>query len=143
MDWTECGRNKLVKQVGADDNLAASLRASSANKLESQGLLPLNDKTAASKISLAYDAVRELLEAVAIERGFKVYNHECYCAFLREVLKESAFADSFDSFRKARNAVNYYGRNVSTAEAEFILNEMSSFIRLVGERFPGRTPAGQ
>jgi len=140
MDWTECGRNKLVKQVRVDDNFAASLRASSANKLESQDLLPLNDTTAASKISLAYDAVRELLEAVAIERGFKVYNHECYCAFLREILKESALADSFDSFRKARNAVNYYGRNVSIAEAGFILTEMRSFISRVGERFPGKPP---
>jgi len=135
MDWTECGKNNLVKQVNADRNLASSLRASSANRLESQSLLPLNDTTASSKISLTYDALRELLEAVAIENGYKVYNHECYCAFLREILNESGLADSFDSFRKARNAVNYYGRNVLGGEAERLLNEMHSFIQKVNERF--------
>ena len=34
------------------------------------------EETAVSKISLAYDSVRELLEAWALNAGFKIYNHQ-------------------------------------------------------------------
>lgn len=128
MDWKECSKKELVKAVCIDRHMISSLLLSSERKLESQGLLPLNDVTSGSKITLCYDAMRELLEAIALSKGYKIYNHECYCAFLKEILDKSEMGDKFDQFRKARNAINYYGRSFTKEEANAILENMKSFI---------------
>ncbi len=135
MDWTTCKRKKLVKQAKTDKNLISALLKSSENKFKTQERLPLDDTTAASKISLSYDALRELLEALAIRKGFKVYNHECYCAFLKEILNASKLGSNFDNFRKLRNAINYYGKDISAKEAEAVLAEIKDFIKEIKDAY--------
>jgi len=130
MDWKACMDKSLAKKAKTDTNLLISLKKSSAKKLESESMLPLNDTTAASKISLAYDALREVLEALAIKNGYKIYNHECYTAFLKEIIEQSAIADKFDKFRKIRNSINYYGKEITSVEAEPLLAEIR---KLTGE----------
>ena len=73
--------------------------------------------------------IRELLEALAILKGYKIYNHDCFCAFLKEVLSESVMGDKFDKLRKIRNSINYYGKEVSVGEANKILSDLGSLIR--------------
>jgi len=99
MDWKECVDERIVK---------------------------MSEVTAASKLSLAYDSLRELLEALALARGYKVYNHECYTAFLKEVIGESSKGDEFDNIRRARNAVNYYGKDITSEEAEKYIERINS-----------------
>ena len=118
MDWEECRNKRIAKEAKPDEDMINSLVKSSKNKMESEGKLSLDEITAASKLSLAYDSLRELLEALALKSGFKVYNHECYAAFLKEILKESNQAEEFDEIRKARNSINYYGKEVSEQEAK-------------------------
>jgi len=89
--------------------------------MASQELLPLNEITTASKISLAYDSLREVLEALAIKRGFRVYNHECYVAFLKEIMRDSFLGEDFDEIRKLRNEINYYGKDVALGECVRII----------------------
>ncbi len=117
MDWEECRSKMIAKSVKPDRDMAKALVGSSNNKMESEEMLPMSDVTAASKPSLAYDSLRELLEALSLKNGYKIYNHECYTAFLKEILNESAKGDDFDEIRKARNAVNYYGKTTGQAEA--------------------------
>lgn len=71
MDWRECNFKRIVKEVKPDFNMTKSLKKSSENKLKSENQLPLDEITASSKISLAYDSLRELLEALALEKGYK------------------------------------------------------------------------
>lgn len=118
MDWKTCLQKRLVKQIQVDKPLTNSLLNASYKKALSEQILKLDDTTAASKISLAYDALRELLEALSISRGYKIYNHESYTAFLQEVLHESILAEEFDSCRKLRNSVNYYGKEITVEEAK-------------------------
>lgn len=89
MDWKECCNKRLVKDAKPDADMIKSLAESSENKLESESRLSMSDVTAVSKVSLAYDSLRELLEALALKNGYKIYNHECYAAFLKEILGES------------------------------------------------------
>lgn len=117
MDWRECCSRRIVKDVKADIDMANSLIKSSKNKLESENKLEMSDVTAASKISLAYDSLREILEALALEKGYKVYNHECYTPFLKEIMGKSDKGDEFDEIRKIRNSINYYGKDISVEEA--------------------------
>ena len=135
MDFTSCRKNKLIKEIKADHNLVSALIQSSAKKLKSQDMLKLSDDTASSKITLIYDSVRELLEALAVSNGYKIYNHECYTSFLKEILKESNLGQNFDNFRKIRNDINYYGKLVSMEESEFIINQMKEFLKTLKLKF--------
>ena len=121
MDWKECWNKLIVKNVKHDEELVKSLIKSSENKLKSEKMLKLSDITAASKLSLSYDSLRELLEAIALRHGYKIYNHECYTAFLKEIIKNSKLGDEFDNIRKIRNAVNYYGKEISIEDADNII----------------------
>ncbi len=124
MDWKECVNKRIVKDVKPDISLIESLIKSSRNKALSEEKLEMNEITAGSKLSLAYDALRELLEALALKKGFKVYNHECYCAFLKEILNESSKGDEFDEIRKIRNSVNYYGKEIPEKESGDIIRRI-------------------
>ncbi len=117
MDWKECCNRRIVKDVKLDIDMVNSLVKSSKNKLESESRLEMNDITAASKLSLAYDSLREILEALALKKGYKVYNHECYTSFLKEIMGKSDKGDEFDEIRKIRNSINYYGKDISVQEA--------------------------
>lgn len=121
MDWKDCLKKRIVKDIKVDNYMINSLIKSSNQRTNSQKRLEIDYETANSKISLAYDSLRELLEALAIKQGFKIYNHECYTYFLKEILKESQKAEEFDELRKIRNGLNYYAEEVSLDEAKEIL----------------------
>ncbi len=135
MDWTECSKKDLAKKIKPDKDLASALIIASSKKLKSEELLALDETTAESKVSLAYDSLRELLEAIAVTKGYKIYNHECFCAFLKEILKESYLGDRFNKVRKTRNDINYYGKSMSTKEAESIIKEIKELIRELKTKF--------
>ena len=127
MDWKECKDRRFIKEVVKDIYLIDSLMKSSKKKFESSKRLKLDNITASAKISLMYESIRELLEAFAIKKGFKIYNHECFCAFLNEVCKDKISSEEFDRFRKIRNQVNYYGREIPIEEAKTIIKDLILF----------------
>ena len=126
MDFRECIKKKIAKEVSEDRELIASLIKTSQNKFDSEKKLELSEVTSGSKISLLYDSLRELLEALAIKNGYKIYNHECYTYFLKEILNESFKGDEFDELRKIRNAINYYAKDLSINEARQILERLAN-----------------
>jgi hypothetical protein len=129
VDWIECNSQGIVKKISVDKELASSLRGTSKKKYKTAGKLKIDETTASSVISLFYDSLRELLEATAIESGYKIYNHECYCAFLQEILNNPDLGNQFDRFRKIRNSINYYGKDISPGEAKTIKSEIKSLIK--------------
>ncbi len=131
MDWLNCNKKRLIKEIKPDNNLINSLIKSANKKLKSQELLSLNNDTASSKISLTYDSLRTLLEALSIKKGYKIYNHECYTSFLKEVMNKSTMGDEFDNIRKTRNAINYYGEEVDSEEAKAIINNIKELIKKI------------
>lgn len=129
MDFRECEDKRIIKKVNADFELCKSLQKSSEKKLSSAKLLEMNETTAASIITLSYDSLRELLEALAVKNGYKIYNHECYAAFLSDILGEEECANSFDSLRKLRNSINYYGQEISVNDAKTVFEDMGKLIK--------------
>ncbi|MDO8508163.1 MAG: hypothetical protein Q7S27_00595 [Nanoarchaeota archaeon] len=125
MDWEECYKKRIVKEVNEDINLIESLLKTSKNKFDSQSLLELNEKSASSKISLSYDSLREVLESLALKKRYKVYNHECYTPFLKEIMNMAGLGSEFDELRKIRNSINYYGKEISINEALNVLNRIA------------------
>ena len=114
MDWKECKDKRFIKEVVKDTYLIDSLMKSSKKRLESSKRLKLDSITASAKISLIYESIRELLEAFAIKKGFKIYNHECFCAFLNEICKDKISSEEFDRFRKIRNGIISINWNLTT-----------------------------
>lgn len=125
MKWDECLSRKIVKESRVDDELISSLIKSSERKLKTDEYAPLNEITASCKIANNYDALREVLEAVSISKGFKIYNHECFVGFILEVLGMAGEANTFDKLRKIRNGVNYYGNDVLPEDAKNMIMEIN------------------
>ena len=107
MGLKECESRRLIKRVSVDLELISSLKKTSKNKEISAGMLVLEDRTYASIISLYYDSLRELLEAIVLKNGFKIYNHECYVFFIDEILKDVDFSKGFDGVRRIRNGFTF------------------------------------
>ena len=128
MDWKECIVKKIVKSAQVDLELIKSLRQTSENKLTSSKLLSLTAVTSASKLSLCYDSLRELLEALAMSKGYKVYNHECYTGFVKEIIGNEGLASRFDRIRLLRNSINYYGQSISIEAARENIDEIEDLI---------------
>lgn len=126
MDWEECYKKRIVKEVKEDKELISSLKNSSENKMKSSDELTMKETTSASKFSLAYDSLRELLEALAIKKGYKIYSHECFTAFLKEILDEKQKGDRFDEIRRIRNEINYYGKDITTGESKEMINKVKN-----------------
>ncbi|MFQ5531914.1 MAG: hypothetical protein ACE5ES_04825, partial [Candidatus Nanoarchaeia archaeon] len=83
------------------------------------------------KISLLYDSLRELLECLALSKGYKIYNHECYTSFLKEIVNKSDLGDEFDKFRILRNNINYYGKQIDKEEGVDFINKMYKYIEKI------------
>ena len=81
MKWSECKNRRIVKKVEVDKELVSSLVGISNDRLVADGFVPLNDVTASIRVANNYDAMREILEAIAISKGFKIYNHDCFVGF--------------------------------------------------------------
>lgn len=124
MDWKACLTAKQAKPIAPDTEMSSSLQKTSINKAFSSDALELREETAAAKVSLLYDAVRELLEAIALQTGFKVYNHVCYTAFLKEILRKPELGEEFDVLRRIRNDINYYGKDITVDETRHIINRL-------------------
>ncbi len=126
MDWKECIDSGMAKSIMPDKDMILSLLSSADKRIKSVDLLKTDNITANSKLSLAYDALREVLEALAIKQGYKIYNHECYTCFLRELLRASLEAEEFDSLRRTRNTINYYGKELSINESDELVKKIKS-----------------
>lgn len=127
MDWHGCLKEKIAKSANIDKNMIISARKIASLKIEAADVLP--EHLFIGKLTLLYDALRECLECIALENGYKIYNHECYTAFLKEILKMPIEAKLFDECRKARNGINYYGRELNKEEADKIINGLKILIK--------------
>lgn len=124
-DWKSCKDSLTAKSIKPDEGLIKSLLEASREKMLSSKMLIMSNITATSKFSLAYDSLREALEALAIRNGYKIYNHECYAYFLKEIINDSSKGDEFDAIRRIRNEVNYYGRRLSQEKSAVFIKKIN------------------
>ena len=127
VDWKECINKRIAKNISKDKNMIRSIHEMAEMKISSADTLP--EEHFISKITLLYDALREYLECNALEKGYKIYNHECYTAFIKEIIGNSCDGDIFDSLRKTRNSINYYGKKVDKEEAKQVISDLKLLIK--------------
>lgn len=137
MDWAECKLRKFARPAKKDVGLINSLLLASSKRIKTAKMLPLNGTTSSTVVSLYYDSLREILEAVALKHNYKIYNHECFFGFLKTELGKIELAEKFDRFRKIRNSINYYGSEIHASGATDIVNEIGGLRKnIIGLYFP-------
>lgn len=117
MRWQECFDEHIVHHDEPSPSIISRLQTQSENTLSTAHDLDVTESTARSIALLSYDALRELLEALSHAEGYDVHNHECYRAFLQEVLGASDLARAFNELRERRNELEYDAAMIDEGDA--------------------------
>ncbi|HII17117.1 TPA: hypothetical protein HA361_04340 [Candidatus Woesearchaeota archaeon] len=127
MSLDQFERKLGVKKAEKDPALIASLIKTAKKDMEFLATIEVNDLSARKVMGNYYDALRAMLEAIALDRGYKVYSHEAFTEFLKG-LGHDAIGKQFDRFRRIRNSINYYGTDISVEE---VSQHKEDIIRLI------------
>ena len=125
MDINDCFRKKLIKKIRADKDLIKSLIEMSNIKENAVQTAKVTETNISAYVSLAYDALRELLEAFCILKGYKVLSHLCIGELLKDLIDKFDY-EEFDRMRYIRNGINYYGQNIEFEQGKEIINKIFS-----------------
>ena len=115
MEFNDFIKNGKVRKGEKDVMLAKSLVNAAKQDLEFLESLEVNELSARKIFSNYYDTLRTIIEAMAALDGFKIYSHEAFTFYLKDKNEENSAMD-FDRFRKIRNRINYYGKEISKEE---------------------------
>ncbi len=127
-------KNGVVRTASKDEILAKSLLKTTKKDLEFLNSLKLNDKSSRKLMSNYYDILRSILEAISSLKGYKIYSHKAFTYFLKEI-KEDLISIKFERFRKIRNKINYYGKDVSIKETHENIKEIKSIIKYLVKKY--------
>lgn len=130
-DFIEQGK---VRKGSKDVSKIKSLLQTSSNHLQFLKDQKINDISAGSILVMYYESLREVLEAICLKHGFKVYSHEAFTYFLKK-LNETSISLKFDDLRKLRNAINYYGEKVDSEEVKLAKDEAIELITILKDKY--------
>lgn len=123
MDLKECYKNGLIRKIKPDENLIKSIIEISNSKKEAVQEANITANTISAFFTLAYDSLREILEAMCVDDGFKVLNHICIGLLLKEKLSYYEY-NLFEKVRMVRNDINYYGKNIDYEEGLRLIHKI-------------------
>lgn len=121
-------RSGKVRAAQPDGALAKSLLEMSKKGIVFGNTQSITEDNASQVLVIYYEALRQVCEAVCALRGYKVYSHEAFTAFLKELIGDVRLAEKFDRLRKLRNGVNYYGETIGIEEALAVRKEVPALI---------------
>ncbi|MFH0906226.1 MAG: hypothetical protein V1824_02730 [archaeon] len=134
MEFRDLINNQEAKRMKPDIDLVQSLIKTSKQDLKFLESCKIDIYSARKVISNYYDVLRSILEAIACLDGFKIYSHEAFTFFLKQK-QEFNFAEKFDRFRRIRNNINYYGRNIEIQEAIQLKQEIKDLIKILSSKY--------
>ena len=123
MDLEECYKKGYIKKTRVNIELIKSLVEMSNIKEMTIKSAKINDLNISAYVSMAYDSLRESLEALSISKGYKVSSHLCLGELLKTLIKDFDF-NSFDRFRYVRNGINYYGTKIDFMQGKEIIKKI-------------------
>lgn len=123
MDIDDCYKKNFIKKTRLDVELIKSLLEMSEIKEIAVNSAKIDKVNISAYVSMAYDSLRESLEALCISLGYKVTSHVCLGELLKSLIKDFNFSD-FDRFRYIRNGINYYGTKIEFKQGKEIMSKM-------------------
>ena len=127
MDLDECIRNGFIKKTRIDKELIKSLIEMSDTNENTVNTAKINNANISSYVSLAYESLRQILEAICISKGYKILSHQCIGEFLLKENIDMFNYKYFDRFRWIRNSINYYGKKVDYDQGKELINKIFEF----------------
>lgn len=134
MKFDDFIKQKKVIRGKIDNQKSRALVKMSKNNLSVVKAIPLSDSSASIILSQSYESLRQILEAIALSKGFKLYSHEAFTYFLLE-LNEVSISEHFDRLRKLRNGVNYYAKTVSVKVASAALQQVKELTTILTRKY--------
>lgn len=134
MDLKECFDKGLIKRTRVDKELIKSLVEMSRIKENAVKSAKIDENSISAYVSLAYDSLREVLEALCISKGYKVLSHVCLGELLNNIFKGFSYAE-FDRMRWIRNSINYYGTKVEFKQGLEIIKNILSMKKFLIEKY--------
>jgi len=134
MDLNECYEKGFIKKVEIDRGVIISLIEMADIKELAVNTAKIDAINISAYVSLAYDSLREILEAICISKGHKVMSHLCMGELLVDLLNDFDYG-SFDRLRYARNGINYYGNKVDYEQGLILIKKMFDMKDLLSNKY--------
>ncbi len=135
MRWQDFIDEGKVKKTNKDLSKIKSLIDMSNNLIKVFSNMQIDEFTSSVIFVNYYEALRQIVEAIAISYGFNVYSHEAFTSFLFEILKEDLISQKFGRFRLLRNRVNYYGKKVEVEISKEAKKDMLNIIKILKNKY--------
>tara|TARA_Y100000310_G_C20299585_1_gene631111 strand:- start:46 stop:471 length:426 start_codon:yes stop_codon:yes gene_type:complete len=129
LSWKKYLKKGVVRKTSSDKNLIKSLIEIAEGGLKFFKDKEINEENAGIILKNYYDSLREICEAVAILKEYKIYQHEAITLFLKDILKEEEISFKFNRFRILRNSIHYYGKTISKKETLKAISDIKSIIK--------------
>ena len=123
MDLNDCIKKGLVKKTNVNTNLISSLVEMSKIKQNAVKSAKIDKENISAYVSLAYDSLREVLEALCVLKGYKIISHICIGEFLKKFFPNFKHAE-FDRYRWIRNSINYYGEKIEFNQGKELIKKI-------------------
>lgn len=130
-----CIKEKKVKRVPINKIRAKSLVKSSEEAIQTAKLLLLKETSLKTIFRELYEGFRECCDAIGYLKGYKFFDHISITYFLQDILKQKVLAMKFDRFRKLRNGINYYGRDVDVSTVKEALKEIPKITNFLKKQY--------
>ena len=118
-----------VIKVPPDILRAKGLLQASCDAIETALEIPMVEKKYKTILRELYEGLRQYCEAIGYSRGYKFSTHEVIVFFLDEILHEPEISSSFNKYRKLRNGINYYGKDISSDKVKYAKKEIPFLIQ--------------
>jgi uncharacterized protein (UPF0332 family) len=128
--------NKDVKKQAPDVHTAKATARDSLERLEMAKAILLTQKPK-YVLENAYEAVRELIDAILYAEGYKSYSHEASISYLALLHFSITEITKLDKLRRYRNGIKYYGEEVTLEEAKDALQTAETIIHKLTEKKKG------
>jgi len=137
MDLDDCFKKGLIKRTEINRELIISLTEMSRIKEMATKTAQINSLNISAYVSMAYDSLREVLEAICISNGYKVLSHICIGELLKSLLEDFDY-DEFDRIRYIRNGINYYGTKVELSQGKEVINKIFAMKKGLLRKYLGK-----
>ena len=135
MAWQNFLEEGKVRKTNKDKEKIKSLINMSDAILLSLSKIKIDNINSSMILSNYYEALRQIIESIAISYSYNIYSHEAFTCFLDEILKENLLSKKFDRFRKLRNNINYYGKKIEPEITKEAKSEILELIRILKEKY--------
>lgn len=124
--WDDCIENNSAKKVSPDTKRASSLLETAEERISV--IKEINEKNCNFVFEDYYNSLLELIQALVIEKGYKILNHICLGYYLRDVLEMEDLYRVFDDLRYKRNSLTYYGNRMDFETAKQAIKKCKRLI---------------